>query len=462
MTTPAGSPLVPSNGYLALPIDVDPDVLLADELDTLAATFPGWTAREGHLEVALLEAFSRLAAQTAMVAAQVPPAIFAYIGGLGGVPPLAGAPATCTSTWTMVDTAGYTVPAGTVVAFQRSDGTLVEFTTAGFTVASGSSTATGVVLTDTQTLTADNSLAAQSLVLVDSLAYVASVVSTTPTMGGGDPETQAAYLDRLSQEMQLLAPRPITPSDYAAYSRDTVGVYRALAVDGLIPQTVLTDAVTTSGSTTVSSASATFGPAQVGQAISGTGIPSSTTIVSVTDSTHVVLSAAATASGTGVTVTLARESGQERAITVFPVDQTGQPVSSAVALALQQALAVKREVNFAISIGQPTYTAIDVAWQVAAQTGADKNAVTTAVNTAIGNFLYPGTWAQPQGPPAWAVGDTTVRYLDLAQVVHNTPGVDHIVSLTLCVHGGTPGTADVTLSGDGPLPTAGTVAGTVL
>lgn len=456
-----GSPLVASNGYLALPIDVDPDALLADELDTLAAAFPGWTPREGHLDVALLEAFARLAGQAAQVAAQVPPAIFAYIGTLGGVPPLAGSPSTCMSTWTMVDTAGYVVPAGTIVGFPQPDGTLVEFTTAGFTVASGTATATGVVLTDSVTTAGDNGLGAQSLVLVDSLAYIASVVSTTPTVGGLDPESQASYLDRLSQEMQLLAPRPITPADYAAYARNTVGVYRALAVDGLIPQTTLTDGALTSGNTTVTSASATFGPAQVGQPISGTGIPASTTVASVTDSTHLVMSAAATATGTGVTVTLARETGQARAITVFPVDSTGQPVSTTIASALRTALAAKREVNFAVSIGTPTYTSIDVAWTAKATAGADMNAVTIAVNKAISTFLYPGTWAQPSGPPAWTIGDVTVRYLDLAQIVHNTPGVDHISTLTLCVHGGTPGTADVTLSGDGPLPTAGTVAGTL-
>ena len=302
----------------------------------------------------------------------------------------------------------------------------------------------------------------QALVIIDSLAYVQAVASTSNTTGGADPETQTAYLDRLSDQMKLLAPRPITPSDYAAYAQDTVGVYRALAIDGLVGQVVVTDGVTTVSSPDVSSASANFTPAQVSQPISGAGIPAGTTVSSVTDANHLVLSANATATATGVTLTLARETGQERAVAVCPIDSTGQPVSTSVAQALQAALQAKREVNFAISIIQPTYTSIDVTWQVQPTVGTAPNTLTTAINTAISGFLYPGTWAQPPGAPYWTPGATSVRYLDLANVIHNVPGVAYIASLGLCVHGGTPGTADVSLPGDAPLPEAGTVSGTVL
>lgn len=65
----------------------------------------------------------------------------------------------------------------------------------------------------------------------------------------------------------------------------------------------VTDGVTTSGSTTISSATALFDGDDIAAPVSGTGIPADTTIVSVTASTA-VLSAAATASGTGVTFTI--------------------------------------------------------------------------------------------------------------------------------------------------------------
>lgn len=66
----------------------------------------------------------------------------------------------------------------------------------------------------------------------------------------------------------------------------------------------VTDGVTTSGSTAISSATAAFGADDVGKPISGTGIPAGATIASVTSATAATLSANASASGTGVTFTI--------------------------------------------------------------------------------------------------------------------------------------------------------------
>lgn len=64
--------------------------------------------------------------------------------------------------------------------------------------------------------------------------------------------------------------------------------------------------VTTNGSATATSATADFSFSDIGSAISGTGIPASTTIAGVTNGTTITLSANATADGTGITFTLAR------------------------------------------------------------------------------------------------------------------------------------------------------------
>jgi len=66
------------------------------------------------------------------------------------------------------------------------------------------------------------------------------------------------------------------------------------------------DGITTSGSTILGSASlSAFTIADVGRVVSGTGIFAGSYIVSVTDGTHAVMSAAATATGSGVAITLA-------------------------------------------------------------------------------------------------------------------------------------------------------------
>jgi hypothetical protein len=72
----------------------------------------------------------------------------------------------------------------------------------------------------------------------------------------------------------------------------------------LQPRTV-TDAVTVNGDATVTSATALFRAEDVGKAITGSGIPAGATIASFTSSTSVELSTPATASATGVAVSIA-------------------------------------------------------------------------------------------------------------------------------------------------------------
>ena len=64
----------------------------------------------------------------------------------------------------------------------------------------------------------------------------------------------------------------------------------------------VSDGVTTSGSKLLTSATAAFKEREVGRTVSGTGIPVVTTIEGWIDATTVVLSAAATATATGVRV----------------------------------------------------------------------------------------------------------------------------------------------------------------
>lgn len=67
----------------------------------------------------------------------------------------------------------------------------------------------------------------------------------------------------------------------------------------------VTDGVTTSGSAVVTSATANFASTDVGHHITGTGIPAGATILSVQSATSVTISAAATVTGSGVSLTLA-------------------------------------------------------------------------------------------------------------------------------------------------------------
>jgi hypothetical protein len=73
--------------------------------------------------------------------------------------------------------------------------------------------------------------------LVDTLAFVDDVTIVGSTAGGVDAETDDEYLARLTDELTLMAPRPIVPEDFEILARNIAGVDRAVAVDGYDPHT---------------------------------------------------------------------------------------------------------------------------------------------------------------------------------------------------------------------------------
>lgn len=81
-----------------------------------------------------------------------------------------------------------------------------------------------------------------------------------------------------------------------------------LYINGGLARTPV-DGVTTNLSTTVTSATAFFNQSDVQATITGTGIPANTTIVSVQSATSATMSAAATATGSGLSIVITRVGG---------------------------------------------------------------------------------------------------------------------------------------------------------
>jgi len=98
-------------------------------------------------------------------------------------------------------------------------------------------------------------------------------------------------------------------------------------------QSVFTDGVTVNGSPTLTSVTANFNSQDAGKTIAGTGIPASTTILTIQSSTSVTLSANATASATGVTITFTgRIAGTTRQnlVTLLPFGLQAEDTCSAM------------------------------------------------------------------------------------------------------------------------------------
>lgn len=238
--------------YIDIPIVTDTDVLIQQALLSIGANIPGWIPREGNLEVLLVEQFAAMVAEAANVASDVPSSIFTYFGSLVGITPNAGTSATIQTTWTLAANApsgGYQIPSGTVAGFFYNGAAYQFQTISDQTIAAGTNTlsitmqavGTGSVY-NIQDLAGFNPLSTYLQLQAQdpnvlNILITATYATNTSLTYGTDAESNSAFLDRLTAELQLLAPRPITPSDFALFSQNVAGIYRAFAFDGFNPFT---------------------------------------------------------------------------------------------------------------------------------------------------------------------------------------------------------------------------------
>ncbi len=178
----------------------------------------------------LIEALARMNSELAYAVREVPPQVFRAFGTqMLGINQSVGQRAAGLSTWVVESDQGWTIPAGTLVGYRTSgDSMILLETVTQVDVPAGSTSASGVAVRAVDVGRAANGIApGTSLELVDSLSYVTSATVSSATDGGIDPESDASYLDRLSAEVKLLAPRPILASDFAVLAARIPGVHRA-------------------------------------------------------------------------------------------------------------------------------------------------------------------------------------------------------------------------------------------
>lgn len=223
--------------YIDVPIVTDPDTLAQEAFDYVQAKIAGWVPNDANLETIIIEAISRVTAEARDVASAVPTDVFRAYGKLVGVEQQIAKKASATSTWTMINNAGYTIPAGTQIGVRVSGDLSIPFETLVDTViAPGSTTATGVVIQAVEAGADASGLPITSVLdILDTLDFVTGVVLTSDTAGGQDEETIETYLARLVTRLQLLSPRPILPRDFAVLALDITGVARSVAIDGYDP-----------------------------------------------------------------------------------------------------------------------------------------------------------------------------------------------------------------------------------
>lgn len=218
--------------FVDFEVEADEEQLLQQFYEAMEEKFPGWVPNPNELEDWLARIWARMAVETAELAADVPPEIFQKFGEkILQVDPLEETSATSTTTWTFVDTAGYTISADTPIAVKITGDESVGFVVVDTVVVPpGSSTATAVPVRAIEP-GAYAEGADGSVSLIDAIPYVSGIVLDAPASGGRDAEDPEDYLDRLAGETRLLSIRPVLAKDVEVLARRIPTVGRALALD---------------------------------------------------------------------------------------------------------------------------------------------------------------------------------------------------------------------------------------
>lgn len=380
--------------FIEFNIETDEEALIELFYTAMVEAFPEWTPAAGNYEVWLARAWARMGVEIAELAVDVPPELFHQFGEkILGLPPIEAAPATAQTTWTVQDTDGYTIFAGTLISIQQTGSELIGFEVQNdVIIPPGSATAEDITVEAVEPGEYANG-AAGPVTLIDALPFVTSITLDDSTANGADDEDPEAYLNRLTSEARLLSPRPVLPHDAAVLARRVVGVYRAVALDLYNPNTDTWD--------------------------------------------------------------------NEKTTTVAVADEDGEVVSAGIKDEVETLLAAMREINFEFYVIDPTYTDVNVTFDVEPLSGYVQGTVNDNVIAALTEYLSPGTWGAPRfadSNAAWSQGDT-VYLNELIALIDGVAGVDRVNSVTLAADGNPLSAADVSLAGPAPLTRPGTLTG---
>jgi Baseplate J-like protein len=143
-------------------------------------------------------------------------------------------------------------------------------------------------------------------------------------------------------------------------------------------------------------------------------------------------------------------------VTVTALD--GTAAASADKTALLADLSTYRCSNWTVAVANPTYTAVSVTWAATALPGYDHTDLQSRINSQLAGVLSPTgygqLWGGSTGSDWW--NEPTIAINQIIALIGGVQGVQVCTSVHL-----NGSTSDLVMSGTVPLPTPGTISGTV-
>lgn len=141
----------------------------------------------------------------------------------------------------------------------------------------------------------------------------------------------------------------------------------------------------------------------------------------------------------------------------------GEPISAAWKDAILEELDFYRVSNWIVAMVDPTYTVVDVTYEIHSYPGYGRDDLLARVDSMLADTLTPGNWGRPknQGDPTRPVpwfADNVVRVNKLIDLIGDVEGVDYVTTLTIA---GAGVDGNLTLPGTVALPRPGTMTGSL-
>ena len=395
-----------STEYIDIVLDTNPESILQDIVSTIQTAFPGWQPNEGQLDYILMRATAIQAAENRDVASRVPRSIYRTLGAeLFNFPPVEATHAIVASTWVVKDNLGYTIPAGTQVGIRNSAGELFPFQ----------------VMTDVVVIPGTTTTAAGAVSLI-------ALTSGEESSGLGGAGITAELIDVkdyiISITLTGITTGGISEESDDEYLDRLTRRLRRLSLRPILPRDFADMALDADPSVARAVALDGYNPAAGGSY------------------------------------------GNERMVAIAGHDAVGNALSAPVKAIIDATLQANRETTFVVNVIDPTYTFIDVTYNVKALALYNTTDLLARINVALSDYLSPAKW----GSPAATIGTNTtdwnetltVRFYEILQVINNVEGVDYIIGTpTIRKQGDAMASVDVTIPGPAALTRPGVFTGTV-
>lgn len=219
--------------YVNLTIyDADTQAVFENALLNLQTFLPDWTPREGNTEVLLMESLALMVSESVVAINRLPDGIMEALMLLFGIERNNGSPPHATLTFNMVNSLGYTIPAGTEARLTLAGGLdPVDFATDIELVIAPGNTSGSVAATGDRYTADANNVSPQDLELLDSISYVETVHLDAIATNGTDPEDDQEYFTRGATRFSRLSETLVLPRHFTAYALEQTYVERATTLD---------------------------------------------------------------------------------------------------------------------------------------------------------------------------------------------------------------------------------------